>query len=107
MQRCVTLTSATRCSLNLLMTIFSNPTSNDVRQMLYGKDGDVCRSWSERHLHTTKQLRDGASQELQLSTHFWLSSNCRAPLGKYPQSLLLCKPPGWRHVDSHLFRKAR
>ena len=101
------LTSATRCSLNLLKTSRSNDTSNDVRQMLHGKDGDVCRSWSERHLHITKQLRYGASQELQLSTHFWLSSNCRAPLGIYPQSLLLCKPPGWRHVDSHLFGKAR
>lgn len=41
----------------------------------------ACRSWSERHAHTAEQLRRGSTQELQLPTHFWLSSDCRAPLG--------------------------
>ena len=40
------------------------------------------RSWSERHAHTAEQLRHGSAQELQLDAHFWLSSECRAPLGE-------------------------
>ena len=42
----------------------------------------ACRSWSERHAHTAEQLRHGSAQELQLDAHFWLSSECRAPLGE-------------------------
>jgi len=62
---------------------------------LHGTSADVCRSWSERHAHTAEQLRHGSTQELQLPTHFWLSSDCRAPLGKrhQMQTSFLCNIP--------------